>query len=444
MAISSEALGQLSVIPWAAVVDFDAKSKEDGLLFSLCKPESNCLKDSYLSIGKQCIADIFSFTNISCASKQSEFYIPWLFPHGESHNQTDKACPLSSYTQYKLTVRQPLNEAVKKLVKPLSVKKSGGIISVVLCYGEYACKCKSTPYENFLHDLNHLCCSLEGYGNVIILTDNFFLKQYLDALTVCMIPLNKFCKEVHCFFPEKKVMMPGQDGAERMENFTEKDFELVHASIYEYEMHKYQNQKNIKLPSTERNEIDIRAEIYGEVKENFYKGQTVTWIFLKRCHAITRTVETKITRSIRGMLDKHKAEPTKYVLYHLPGAGATTLARKIIWELRNDFPCVILKSDYILSDEKVMQTIKSLKDLYATLQLPILMLIDEELLVNTVAILSNHAQSKGIPMVFFHVQRINKSKKLLTKPDLKREGYKDSIFWRTNCVKKISKVYKIN
>lgn len=430
--ISSEDLAQLSIIPWAAVVDFDTKSKEDGLLHSFCKPESKYLKDSYLSTGKQCVADIFSVNDINCACKQSEFHVPWLFPHGESHNQTDKACPLNNYKQYKLTVRQPLNEVVKKLAKILCNKKSGGIISVVLCYGEYACKCNNTPYENFLHDLNHFCCNLEDYGNVIILTDNFFLQQSLDPLPVHMFPLDKLSKKVRFFFPENKddlppVMMPGQNGPERIE-CTEKDFELVHESVHQYEMHKYQNQKIIKLPPAERDEIKIRADIYNEVKVNFYKGQTVTWVSLRQCHAITRTVEHKITKSIRAMLDKHKTEPTKYVLYHLPGAGATTLARKIIWELRNDFPCVILKSDYILSDEKAIQTIKLLKDLYATLQLPILMLIDEEPFVNTVAVLSNHAQSNSIPMVFFHVQRINKSKKLLSKPDLKKQGYKDSIF----------------
>ena len=431
MAISNKDLSQLSIIPWAAVIDFDTKSKKDGLLHSFHKTESKYLKESFLSTGKQCTADIFSINNISSTRKQSEFHVPWLFPHGESHNQTDKACPLNNYKQYKLTVRQPLNEAVKKLAKNLSVKKSGGIMSVILCFGEYACKCTNTPYEKFLHDLDHLCSNLEDYGNVIILTDNFFLKQTLDTLTVCMYPLNKFCKEVCSFFPENRdklppIMMPSQDGPECVENFNEKDFELVHKSIHEYEMHTYQTQRIIKLPPTERNEISIRTEIYNEVKENFYKGQTVTWISLQRSHAITRTVQSKITKSIRAMLDKHKTEPTKYVLYHLPGAGATTLARKIIWELKNDFPCVVLKSDYVLSDEKAIHTIKSLKDLYAILQLPILMLIDEEPFVNTVATLSNHAQSNSIPMVFFHVQRINKSKKL-SKPDLKRQGYKDSI-----------------
>lgn len=104
LAISSKDLGQLSIIPWAAVIDFDTKSKEDGLLHSFCKTESKYLKDSYLSTGKQCAADIFSINDISCTRKQSEIHIPWLFPHGESHNQTDKACPLNDYKQYKLTV----------------------------------------------------------------------------------------------------------------------------------------------------------------------------------------------------------------------------------------------------------------------------------------------------------------------------------------------------
>ena len=77
------------------------------------------------------------------------------------------------------------------------------------------------------------------------------------------------------------------------------------------------------------------------------------------------------------------------------------MARKILWELKARHPCVILNSDYNLSDKRGQQTIEKLKFLYTTLQVPILMLVDEEPFVNIIPTLTHLAQTNSIPMVFF-------------------------------------------
>ena len=52
------------------------------------------------------------------------------------------------------------------------------------------------------------------------------------------------------------------------------------------------------------------------------------------------------------------------------------------------------------------------------------MLVDEEPFVNTVATLTHHAQTNSIPMVFFHVQRLDTNNRVMSKIELKRQGYK--------------------
>ena len=343
VSVTNEKLAQLSIVPWAAVVDFDTKSKEDGLLHAFSKPGNDRLKDTCWISGKR-IVRTYSIDNIQYASQQQTAYrIPWIFPHGEHHNQTDQGCPLANHKDYKTRVRTPLNDSVRDLAESISDTKSGGIISVILCYGHFACKYENMPYEHFLDDLNYFCCSLEDRGNVVILTDKFFLKSYLKSLPVYIFPLDKFCEKIHsylsivnCDLPP--ITMPSIHGLEEKVDVIEEDFSLVHKHIDKYEMHLYQTQKlsgaNRLHERTDEHETTIRYEIYNEVRDSFYKGETVTWISLKQGHAFTRTVEPEINQSLEKLLKKRKAEPTKCILYHSSGAGATTLARKILWELK--------------------------------------------------------------------------------------------------------------
>ena len=437
VSITNENLAQLSIVPWTAVVDFDTNSKEDGLLHAFSKPGSDQLKDTCWISGKR-IVHTYSVDNIQYASQQqTACHVPWIFPHGQHHNQTDQGCPLANHKEYKTRVRTPLNDSVRDLAESISGTKSGGIISVILCYGHFACKHENMPYKYFLDDLNYFCCNLQDRGNVIILTDKFYLKCYLKPLPVYIFPLDKFCEKIHsylsivnCDLPP--ITMPSIHGLEeKVDVIEEEDFTLVHKHIDKYEMHLYQTQKlsaNRLHERTDKYEITERYEIYNEVRDNFYKGETVTWISLNQGHAISRTVEPEITQSIEKLLKKRKAEPTKCILYHSSGAGATTLARKILWELKARYPCVILNSDYKLSDERGQQTIEKLKFLYTTLQVPILMLVDEEPFVNTVATLTHLAQTNSIPMVFFHVQRLDTNKRFISNVELKRQGYKDIFY----------------
>ena len=435
VAITKEELGQLSKIPWAAVVDFDVASRQDGLLNSLCEIEGgqHMLKDCQ-SASKNTVVP-FTYSDISEAERGElcrDGRIPWIFPHGELQDQSNKTCPLSNHQQYRLVVRKPLSGSMRKIISHNTQNSLQGTVSVVLCYGDYGYKSESLPYDNFFSDLKYLCNMLsdEG-GHIIILSDCLFLKEHLHPLPVFIFPLVLFCQIIKrkLTFGQDKIPsfnMPSSTGP-RCITFDEEDFELVHEHIATHEFYKHKVQKIIELRQKSENlsETKVEISIQKELRENFYKGQTVTWISLEADHAIVRKEEHKITSSIRQMLfdrDGDKIDPAKYVIYHSIGAGATTLARKILWNLRNDFPCVILKSTYKHSDGRVKGTSLALKTLYEELQKPILMLIDEEPSFKTIPCLTSHVQANGTPMVFLQVQRFDPSSN-----EQEMKGVKDSI-----------------
>ena len=420
--ISKEKLAQLSNIPWSAIVDFDVASRQDGLWHSLCELEEGQYRlASFQSPSKNTVVP-YSYTDINNAERSElnrDGHIPWIFPHGEVQDQSDKACPFNDYQQYCSVVRTPLVNSMRKIASHLAQNRCQGGVAVVLCYGDYGSQSKYLPHGNFLHDLKHLCNILADEGSsVIVLSDSPFLVRYFDPLPVFIFPLSLFCNTIKSklTFAQDElhpVIMPSLAGQLPI-TFNEEDFELVHEHIAEHELHHHRIQKMIEMQQQDKKVYDttttIDHEIKCELRERFYKGQRVSWISLDADDAITRREENEIMKSVRRMLSERKTEcrePAKYVIYHFGGAGATTLARKIVWNFRTEFPCVILKLNYKYTDRKVECTSQALKALYEELHYPVLMLIDEEPFFKAIPRLTGYVQANGTPVVFLQVQRVD-------------------------------------
>ena len=428
--VSKEDLAQLSNIPWDTIVDFDVTSRTDGLLYSLCESKGGQyrLKAPYQLFTKNIVVP-FSYADIDGAERRElcrDGRIPWIFPHGEVGNKTNKACHFENYDLYYKQVQKPLITAMRKITTCIVQNKSQGAVSVILCYGSYACESKKLPYKDYYSDLKYLCGELKHSGShVIVLSDNSHLEDILKPFPVLKFPLDAFCKMIQDKLHVAQdnslpVNMPSFMCKTRMLrsiNFDEEDFELIHEHIAEYEILKLLAQE--KIDFRQRNEIvsddTLRNTIKYKLRENLYKGDRVTWISLNADHTITRREENNITIRVREKLHEHlhgleaAKYATKYVIYHSKGAGGTTLARKILWNLRKEFPCVILKSNYKHSEAKAKCTSLALKTLYDDLQYPILMLVDEEPSFRTIQHLTNCLQELHTPVVFLQVQRFYSS-----------------------------------
>ena len=53
-----------------------------------------------------------------------------------------------------------------------------------------------------------------------------------------------------------------------------------------------------------------------------------------------RDITPKLDERVRQALSLRR--PYRINLYHAPGAGGTTLAKRIIWNLHRQYPCVLL------------------------------------------------------------------------------------------------------
>jgi hypothetical protein len=74
----------------------------------------------------------------------------------------------------------------------------------------------------------------------------------------------------------------------------------------------------------------------------FYRGGTISWRDLEDHLDVDREIGARITDGIRGnVLTTYRV--SRFQVEHAAGAGGTTVARRVAWDLKEKFPVVIVR-----------------------------------------------------------------------------------------------------
>ena len=84
-----------------------------------------------------------------------------------------------------------------------------------------------------------------------------------------------------------------------------------------------------------------RPEEDGDVAD-FLKGNVITWHDLDLHRDVDRDASLEVATTLRTLLSGSPSE--SFAIEHSPGAGGTTMARRIAWGLRDEFPCVVIEA----------------------------------------------------------------------------------------------------
>lgn len=80
----------------------------------------------------------------------------------------------------------------------------------------------------------------------------------------------------------------------------------------------------------------------NEGESDFLTGGTVTWRELDLGKDAARNLTTKITRVLRQ--DLRNGNTSRVEICHIPGAGGTTIAKRALWDLHEDYPSVVVRT----------------------------------------------------------------------------------------------------
>uniref|UniRef100_A0A3Q3MGS7 SAM domain-containing protein n=1 Tax=Labrus bergylta TaxID=56723 RepID=A0A3Q3MGS7_9LABR len=110
-----------------------------------------------------------------------------------------------------------------------------------------------------------------------------------------------------------------------------------------------------------------QCENIYEDKEEFYRGGKVKWWNFFFCDKdkqkpfIKRDKYENLKRMIRSELRESKEMCVLLNLFHNPGCGGTTLAMHVMWDLRKEIRCAVLKDNSLPMTEVAVQVVKLMK-----------------------------------------------------------------------------------
>ena len=145
---------------------------------------------------------------------------------------------------------------------------------------------------------------------------------------------------------------------------------------------------------------DYGIEVPSEEVADFYRGNTISWQELNLHRDVDRTVTggpNGILQIVRRLL--YSTPSDSFAIEHSPGAGGTTVARRVAWELRDEFPCLILNA-------LTASTIDDIEALFQRSNLPVLIVAEAAKVPGTKRnSLYNDLKGRSIRFVILDVRR---------------------------------------
>lgn len=130
---------------------------------------------------------------------------------------------------------------------------------------------------------------------------------------------------------------------------------------------------------------------------SFLEGNTITWDELSLRTDVERDVTKAAIQHIRARLSTSPTE--SFSIEHTPGAGGTTVSRRIGWELRDEFPCVIPHS---FSRDLV----DLIDNIFQFTSLPLLIIVEStRMAAGNRDLLFSHLKSRNVRFVILDVKR---------------------------------------
>ncbi|XP_033647213.1 uncharacterized protein LOC117306802 [Asterias rubens] len=364
-------LQALAKFSWLQVWDFDPDSRESGFL-AVCEADLQ----ERLAVRTW---------NDAPQDSLSESFLEWLFVRGLTKRE-DSLVP-SSVREWVLRVGKHLDNYCDLLSthcegKPLTI--------VVVWYGskDILRHLKRTLLkldEHITSGITYIICMqqtpADDYGRNLMTE----LCDELEITKVIEISLDRLCFGMLSIVddqPHADIVrhLPGSVGS-----ISNRDSRWLHEELEVlYKSDELLKQENVTP---------------GEV---FLRGGTLIW---QEMHIGIFDAKRNLLKELAAFLQcrLHRGSSCIVTLYHEPGAGGTTLSRRILWDFHDQFPCVCTLAD-VLDPSKIFQRLESL---YCQTKTPILLVVDgqESRLLQE---LFEMSQGK-IHIVILNVQRYTKA-----------------------------------
>ncbi|POX45516.1 hypothetical protein C3489_34085 [Streptomyces sp. Ru71] len=305
----SAVLTGLALQPWTAVVDLDPRSEDGGFLGSVEKH----------------VQGVRSLHRVSPEDRDmalgGQNALQWIFGCGiDTVGPDDEAM---SFRDWKGRYSGHLNGRFRALAASL---RPAPVVCLLLSYGDEARRISQSVVENLLESVGE---SLQ----VVVCTDGDpaelgTLQDDFDA-TVIPIPLAQLGAGLAAL---------GQSTSGQAGNRTLPSLSGAPVSLPQADAPWIEEELELLYVGERREDADDRVE------DAFLKGWEITWPELGRRLDVDRSATAQIHLEVTRALEDRRL-PLTLNIWHTPGAGGTTVARRILWDLHRIYPCAILRGN---------------------------------------------------------------------------------------------------
>ena len=353
----------LGAVDWSFVLDLDPQSDRKGLFNAIGTRLANRRNIHMVVKGDRPTLNLDRGTY-------------WFFARGliGSSQSPEEGPWLRWQQQYGNEVREQIgNVARASIPNPITV--------VVLWYGE--------DLPDHLQSIFDTIPAVMGSNvDYVVLTDNPASIQSAAARIegeVIPLPLQHLCSGLESVLVTPRhadpdaVVLPSSSGApitlEASEvNWIEEEIELVHMNAG-------------MVRDSER-----------DIGRDFLKGKEITWHEIGLRYDVERDQASRLRTRVEGDLASRRG--VRINLNHEPGAGGTTVAKRIVWELHQQFPCGIL------SRTEPRETIERLQKIVGLTGQPALLLADGgDVSGRELDELFEYVKARHLPVVILQVLR---------------------------------------
>ena len=306
---SDDYFSSLGFVDWSFVLDFDSTTDTRGLLSRVRDPLGSRRTVHLLTLGDRVVV-----TSLTRATY-------WFCAAGLSGR--DATIPSSRAVDWSKKYGQATQQFLAQIATHAAARP---IVLIVLWKAEYQL--------DHLNAILHLAIQfLPDSVRIAIITDgqstSMQQRAELFDARLFVIPIQQFCLGVRASIEARVTLsedrrLPSSSGAEiavppNKWAWLSEELQIVHLS------------EGTRAPDAP----DITHPGSG-----FLRGNEVTWYDLGLQYDVPRTITPTALRRIRDLLGTRRAQ--RINLRHAPGAGGTTVSRRVIWDLHNEFPCALL------------------------------------------------------------------------------------------------------
>lgn len=380
--IPESLLRNLMGIRWSVVIDFNCHTKEPGGIYHSMMPtiDDNCTPFT-----------ILNRDGLSNMSKGTNGNVNWIYANGLSNLQGTVTADINAWIDKRMHhfLRDALTEFCKKSLAHIH------IISLLddpdyltefirqfdgIDFAERDLVSFSIISDNAQLRDDSLQLSRYGFD---IQSYHFTLQNFLSQIGDFMRPEERHTILIPARGPQNESLM--LDVTHLYSKFSANGISVIHH--------------------------DIASEGDSEIKTipAFYQGETVTWKELEADIDVLRSRYDELRRKIMDRLKGRQSQ--KFQLYHLAGAGGTTVSRRLAYDLRDEAPTIII-NEYFKGT-----TFNLIELLSMTVNRPMLAIVEASKVGNIDDLIAE-CNAKKRMVVFVYVERTLKRPQMINQPFL--------------------------